>query len=87
MRAKSGIISLALWGCAALNTATMSGSCRDAYNACLNVCPSGNSSGSNSGLLNIGPGGVGLSPLQTELARCTERCNQQAKTCQSNELK
>lgn len=60
-----------LGGCATLNTAGMSESCRRLYDACLNTCP---------GATRGGPPPTG--DLQIEVAACTNDCNERAKKCQ-----
>ena len=68
---------LTLWllcSCATLNTAGMSESCKNAYNACLNACPDAPRQGE-----------VGPTPspgnIDIGVAACTATCNDQASKC------
>ncbi len=66
------LLLLLISGCATINTAGMSESCKRLYDACLNTCP----------------GAVpGVPPpptteLQIDVAACTNDCNERAKKCQ-----
>lgn len=58
--------------CATLNTAGMSAPCRDLYNACLNSCPQAPA-----------PAPGMLNDWHIDTAQCTDRCNAEAKRCDS----
>lgn len=64
------MLLLVLSGCATINTAGLSGSCKRLYDACLNTCP-GAAQGSP----------PRMSDLQTDVASCTADCNERAKHC------
>jgi hypothetical protein len=66
------LLVLGLCGCATLNTAGMSESCKRLYDACLNTCPGASRDGRP----------VQGSLTQMEIAACTDRCNEQARRCQ-----
>ena len=65
------VLVVLLSGCATINTAGMSESCKRLYDACLNTCP---------GAARGGP--PPTSNLQIEVAACTNDCNERAKKCQ-----
>lgn len=68
-------VMLVLSSCATLNTAGMSEPCRNLYNACLNTCPSASPQAP--------PGGtITTQSLQTDVAACTQGCNEKARACQ-----
>ncbi len=62
-------------GCATINTAGMSESCKRLYDACLNTCP-GAARGAPPARPTTGPS------FQIEVASCTSDCNERAKKCQ-----
>jgi hypothetical protein len=62
-------------GCATLNTSGMSEPCKRLYNACLDAC-------SKSQLPPLVSTQGNNTTWQPEVASCTNRCNQQAKSCQ-----
>ena len=70
VRRTLGILAAAaaLAGCAVLNTAGMSPSCRDSYNLCLDGCPK--------------PPSIPTHDIDVETPACVEQCNQNARTCQ-----
>lgn len=72
-----GLVAWAAAGCATLNTAGMSEHCRRLYDACLDSC-------AKSRLPPPAPASATGNALtwQTEVASCTDACNQQAKACQ-----
>ena len=74
MRTALVVLCVLLPSCATLNTANMSEACRDAYNACLNSCPSSNP--------RTPPGGtITTQSLQIDVAGCTNACNDRARSC------
>jgi len=75
MRAWVLLGAVVVSGCATLNTANMSEPCARMYNDCLNVCE-------RSRLPSSAPRTAGGSQdWQIEVARCTDDCNKQAKSC------
>ncbi len=56
--------------CAAINTAGLSESCRNQYDACLNACP---------GVARGSPAPTSIT--QMEIAGCTDECNRRARSC------
>lgn len=68
-----GLLMLVAPGCATLNTAGMSESCRRLYDACLDGCPRANAPPD---------GSLAQTAWRTDVAACTDQCNQQAKHCQ-----
>lgn len=69
------LLAVLLASCATLNTANMSESCRNLYNACLNTCPSSNP--------RTPPGqAITTQSLQMDVASCTNACNDRARSCQ-----
>ena len=75
MRKLLAIVGLGavLTSCAALNTESMSPSCRDSYNDCLDGCPRAPSVDPASPGVHDGP--------YIGTALCTEACNSTAKSC------
>lgn len=65
------ILLLLISGCATINTAGMSESCKRLYDACLNTCPGA--------VRGVPPP---TSDLQIDVAACTNDCNERAKKCQ-----
>ncbi len=67
---KRVIVIVLFSSCATLNTMGMTPACRDLYNACLNTCPQAPAAA---------PGQ--LTDLHIDTAACTDRCNSEAKRC------
>lgn len=67
-------LALIFCSCATLNTAGMTDHCRRLYDACLNACPSAPAPP---------PGPVinNTAPAQVDVARCTNDCNERARSC------
>jgi hypothetical protein len=76
MRALALLGAVVVSGCATLNTSGMSEPCKRLYDACLNSCE-------RSKLPPSSPPTSGGSPdWQMDVAKCTDDCNKQAKSCQ-----
>jgi hypothetical protein len=74
-RALLGLVVLGSASCATLNTAGMSETCRNLYNACLNACPNPSTRAPP------GPTITTISP-QADVAGCVNDCNERAKKCE-----
>lgn len=70
MRGLLLVLLLVLPGCATLDTLGMNERCRDAYNSCLNSCPSAAT-----------PAPGELKNLRPDVAGCTFECNERARQC------
>ncbi|WP_158616114.1 hypothetical protein [Corallococcus sp. AB049A] len=69
-----------LCGCATIDTSSLTPSCRDQYDACLNSCAKSSPPPSRQPPDSVQGHAERLTP-DTQTPGCVDSCNQQAKTC------
>ncbi len=75
------LLPLLLLSCAPLDAVTLKESCATAYNACLNRCPSAETTRrAKEPRVRTEP--LRMPPAMIDVAACTQRCNDEAQACE-----